>query len=68
MKKDRRYSLLIFQLGQMFIKPPAKKSSIQFFIIFLNRINNNLKNYIGDDPKKTYYFEQLVNLWKNFLS
>ena len=68
MKKDRRYSLLIFQLGQMFIKPLAKNSSIQFFIIFLNRINNNLKNYIGDDPKKTYYFEQLVNLWKNFLS
>ena len=61
MKKDRRYSLLIFQLGQMFIKPLAKNSSIQFFIIFLNRINNNLKNYIGDDPKKLLLFnEQLV--------
>ena len=59
MKKDRRYSLLIFQLGQMFIKPLAKKSSIQFFIIFLNRINNNLKNYIGDDPKRDLLFRTI---------
>ena len=32
----------------MFIELLAKNSSIQFFIIFLNRIINNLKNILDD--------------------